>query len=208
MVTAQLPNNDKSSIKDEIAQFKRKQILDAAVELFLENGYHGTSVDAIANVLGVSKQFVYYQFKDKAAILSALSTIGAELTLQAITESDELNGSASERMRLFCRRLAEIVIDHGKYLAVYASEIGTLREADRKRILSVRAEVDDRVSRLISAGIEDGEFIAEHPLTAARAITGMISFMWNWGHPSNQNERKLLIEHMTLIALRSLGVQQ
>jgi TetR/AcrR family transcriptional regulator, mexJK operon transcriptional repressor len=48
----------------------------AAVELFLRNGYHGTSVDAIASVLGVSKQFVYYQFKDKRAILNGVCRCG------------------------------------------------------------------------------------------------------------------------------------
>jgi AcrR family transcriptional regulator len=86
-VTVQPEKSVKGSIKGEIAEFKRKQILDAAVELFLRNGYHGTSVDAIASVLGVSKQFVYYQFKDKPAILNGVCTTGAELTLSAITDS-------------------------------------------------------------------------------------------------------------------------
>jgi AcrR family transcriptional regulator len=49
-VTVQPEKSVKGSIKGEIAEFKRKQILDAAVELFLRNGYHGTSVDAIASV--------------------------------------------------------------------------------------------------------------------------------------------------------------
>jgi len=152
-VTVQPEKIAKSSIKGEIAQFKRKQILDAAVELFLRNGYHGTSVDAIAAVLGVSKQFVYYQFKDKAAILDGVCTTGAELTLSAITNSDELVGSTVDKMRVFCRSLTEIVIDHGKYLAVYASEVSTLRDEDRKRTLAIRAEVDDRVSELIDRGM-------------------------------------------------------
>jgi hypothetical protein len=69
-------------------------------------------------VLGVSKQFVYYQFKDKPAILNGVCTTGTELTLSAITDSDELVGSTVYKMRVFCRRLTEIVIDHGKYLAV------------------------------------------------------------------------------------------
>jgi AcrR family transcriptional regulator len=207
-VTAQPEKSAKSSIKDDIAEFKRKQILDAAVELFLDNGYHGTSVDAIAGVLGVSKQFVYYQFKDKPAILNGVCTTGAELTLSAITDSDDLVGTTVDKMRAFCRRLTEIVIDHGKYLAVYASEVSTLREDDRKRILAIRAEVDDRVSKLIELGRKQKVFVATDPLIAARAVTGMISFMWTWAHPGDAASRTALIEQMPQIALRALGVEQ
>ncbi len=207
-MTVQPEKIAKSSIKGEIAQFKRKQILDAAVELFLRNGYHGTSVDAIAAVLGVSKQFVYYQFKDKAAILDGVCTTGAELTLSAITNSDELVGSTVDKMRVFCRSLTEIVIDHGKYLAVYASEVSTLRDEDRKRTLAIRAEVDDRVSELIDRGCGEGVFVAGDRLIAARAVTGMISFMWTWAHPDDPASRAGLIEQMTQIALRALGVNE
>jgi AcrR family transcriptional regulator len=198
----------KISIKDEIAEFKRKQILDAAVELFLRNGYHGTSVDAIADVLGVSKQFVYYQFKDKAAILNGVCMTGAELTLSAIASSDDLAGTTVDKVRAFCRRLTEIVIDHGKYLAVYASEVSTLRDEDRKRILAIRAEVDDRVSELIQRGCREKMFVADDPLIAARAVTGMISFMWTWAHPDDPASRTGLIEQMTRIAVRALGVNE
>jgi AcrR family transcriptional regulator len=39
-VTVLPEKSAKGSIKSEIAEFKRKQILDAAVELFHRNGYH------------------------------------------------------------------------------------------------------------------------------------------------------------------------
>ena len=50
----------------------RERILDAAAELFFENGYAGTTVDAIARKLDMTKAFMYYYFKDKAEIYSTL----------------------------------------------------------------------------------------------------------------------------------------
>ena len=44
---------------------KRKQIFKAAVDLFLENGFDGTSMDEVAVRAGVSKQTVYSHFKSK-----------------------------------------------------------------------------------------------------------------------------------------------
>ncbi|MDJ0105194.1 TetR family transcriptional regulator [Rhodococcus sp. IEGM 1241] len=201
--------NARLSIKDEIAQLKHQQILDAAVGLFLQNGYHGTSVDSIANVLGVSKQFIYYQFKDKAAVLNGVCTAGAELTLSAVNANAEAPGqSAAERLRSFSRRLTEIVIDHGGYLAVYASEVASLRDEDRRRILGIRAEVDNKVSYIIEEGIRSGEFRDDDPMVSARAITGMISFMWTWAHPSSPQARATLVEQMIRISLRSVGTTE
>jgi AcrR family transcriptional regulator len=53
---------------------KRRAILDAATEVFLKNGYLGTSVDEIAALSGVSKQTVYKHFASKEALFVAIVT--------------------------------------------------------------------------------------------------------------------------------------
>lgn len=53
---------------------KRRAILDAAGEVFLRNGYVGTSMDEIAAVAAVSKQTVYKHFTDKATLFHELIT--------------------------------------------------------------------------------------------------------------------------------------
>jgi TetR/AcrR family transcriptional regulator, mexJK operon transcriptional repressor len=57
---------------------KRRAILDAAGEVFLRNGYVGTSMDEIAAVAAVSKQTVYKHFTDKATLFHELiaATVG------------------------------------------------------------------------------------------------------------------------------------
>lgn len=50
---------------------KRQAILDAARNLFLSNGYEGSSMDAIAAEAGVSKLTLYSHFKDKEALFAA-----------------------------------------------------------------------------------------------------------------------------------------
>jgi AcrR family transcriptional regulator len=51
---------------------RRPQILDAALELFLERGYEGTSMDAIAAAAGVTKPVVYACFASKDDLFRAL----------------------------------------------------------------------------------------------------------------------------------------
>src|ERR671919_2665219 len=51
---------------------RRPQVLDAALELFLERGYEGTSMDAIARATGVSKPVVYACFPSKEELFRTL----------------------------------------------------------------------------------------------------------------------------------------
>lgn len=51
---------------------KRRDIIDAARALFLQRGFHGTSMDALAKQACVSKATLYSHFADKDALYSAL----------------------------------------------------------------------------------------------------------------------------------------
>ena len=50
----------------------RDRILDAALDLFIEHGYDGTSLREVAEQLGVTKAALYYHFASKDEILMAL----------------------------------------------------------------------------------------------------------------------------------------
>src|SRR5438094_9057733 len=53
---------------------KRVAILAAATDVFLENGYRGTSMDEIAALAAVSKQTVYKHFVDKERLFAEIVT--------------------------------------------------------------------------------------------------------------------------------------
>lgn len=192
-------------LRAEVASLKRQKILEIATRLFSERGYHGCSMDHIAEELGATKQVIYYQFADKADVLAAICRTGAELSLSAVTEALARPGRAGERMAWFCERLTEIVIRYGDFLAVYIREIGNLRDADRDEIMRIRGRIDRQVARLITSGAESGEFSVADPLIAARAITGMISFMPQWLRAETLGDHQPLVRIMTDIAMRTLA---
>jgi TetR/AcrR family transcriptional regulator, mexJK operon transcriptional repressor len=82
---------------------KRRAILAAGHELFLQQGYHGTTVDQIAAQAQVSKQTVYKQFGEKEellfAIVSAVLDQAAAPVLgriAALTNTTDLEGDLTE----------------------------------------------------------------------------------------------------------------
>ncbi len=57
---------------EEIRRQTREQIIDAAFELFAQEGYNQTSISSVAKKAGVSKGLIYHYFDGKEAILEAI----------------------------------------------------------------------------------------------------------------------------------------
>ena len=57
---------------DPVAATTRDRILDVALDLFIDQGYDGTSLRQIADRLGITKAALYYHFEAKEDILMAL----------------------------------------------------------------------------------------------------------------------------------------
>lgn len=81
---------------------KRRAIMDAAIEVFLQHGYVGASMDEVAARAGVSKQTVYKQFADKehlfAEIILATATQGVDGFARAY--ADALQDATDARQAL------------------------------------------------------------------------------------------------------------
>jgi TetR/AcrR family transcriptional repressor of mexJK operon len=79
---------------------KSAEILAAARELFLRDGYAPTSIDAIAAAAGVSKATVYSNFADKETLLTTLlATVTEESAAILARAADGLGGDGSARER-------------------------------------------------------------------------------------------------------------
>lgn len=68
----------------------RRRILAAALRLFSRNGFHGTSIRALARAVGLTEAGIYYHFPSKRAIVGALYEQRGFMT--ALTELDRLPG--------------------------------------------------------------------------------------------------------------------
>jgi AcrR family transcriptional regulator len=62
----------KSDSSNLVLSEKREQILQGAMQVFLQRGYAGTSMDRVATIANVSKQTIYSHFQDKEGLFTAL----------------------------------------------------------------------------------------------------------------------------------------
>jgi len=171
-------------LRDEVRDLKRKRILDAASELFFEHGYKGTSVDAIAARLHVTKPFIYYHFENKADILAGVCGRTTAFVAQSAEIAASTEGSVKERLATLVRDLSLRVIEGRVYLAVYFREEKHLPKAAFRELSRNRKRFDTALSKLLQEGVDDGSFAVSNISVATQAINGMSTWIFNWYRPT------------------------
>jgi len=77
---------------------KYNQIIDAAVEVIAENGYHSSQVSKIAKKAGVADGTIYLYFKNKEDILVSLFQEKMGQFIQSIKEEIQTKSNAKEKL--------------------------------------------------------------------------------------------------------------
>ena len=96
---------------------KAEAILAAALELFVERGFHGTSVPSVAERAGVAAGTIYHYFASKEALVNALYSRWKGVIGRHIVDSFPATAPLREQFRAVWMGMAEFAIDHPKELA-------------------------------------------------------------------------------------------
>jgi AcrR family transcriptional regulator len=94
------------------AERTRQAVLDTARRLFVEHGYDATSLQTIADTMGVTKANVYYYFRTKVAILEALLDTNVAALTALLDEAETLNGKHARLEFLVDGFVNEVVNAH------------------------------------------------------------------------------------------------
>jgi TetR/AcrR family transcriptional regulator, cholesterol catabolism regulator len=157
------------------------EIIDAAARVFAERGYHGTTTQAIADVLGMRQASLYYYFPSKEAALELVCARGTDGFVEGAEAVMESPGTPLEKLaRLIAAHLAPIDT-MPDYVRVFINERRYLPTASRRRIGRKSRRIERFFEHVILAGIADGSI---RPGADARlamlAVLGMCNAVINW----------------------------
>lgn len=192
-------------LKDEVAELKRRRILDAAIELFDENGFSQTTVDAIAQKLGMTKQFVYSYFGNKTQILIEICLISLTQSKVAIDRAVADCDVPCDQLRAAVEGLSLAVIDNQKSVNIFDREEKYHDEETRKIVLEYQSYLTKMLSRIIADGNRSGDFVCDDIQSAVFAIGGMVSWIRRWYSPSGKLGRMEVARAQGRVALRIVG---
>ncbi|MCC8981338.1 TetR/AcrR family transcriptional regulator [Bradyrhizobium acaciae] len=188
-----LPFESRRRARDE----KREAVLRTAVALFLEQGYHGATLNEVAKRLNITKPALYNYFRGKDEILYECWSIGNELVDDCIAETSAGGGSGLDKLRKLIVRYAELMTaDYGKSLVRF--DIRDLSEHNRKIVQTAKRRIDRAFRDYIAAGVEDGSVQACDPKLAAFAIAGSLNWIGHWFQPGGELSGRAVAEEFAI----------
>jgi AcrR family transcriptional regulator len=199
LATSRKTSRSPTGLKEELSDFKRRRIREEACHLFYENGYEGTTIDAIAQRLDVTKPFIYSYYKNKSELLFDICRTGIALSLQAMDQTMDDHKPAGETLKLLAERVLKIIIDYQEYIAVYEREEKNLEPELAREIRKQRNLFDHRMAELLQKGHDDGEFVIQDPVMTATTIGGMMTWVAFWYSPNGKRTELEVITHVMLM---------
>jgi len=199
------PARSQASLKDELHELKATHILREASKLFVECGFVGTTMDAIAARLDMSKPFIYQFFKSKHAILVALYDRELRDSLAVLTDVSARTGPVHEQLLRFVRVAVRKNVTNQGLTNMLALEEKHLPAEKMAEIRALEARFNRNLKDIVTAGVQAGVFHVDNPGMASRAIMGMLLGVKRWYRPSGGLGVDAIAEQFCDFALRIVG---
>ncbi|MFR9805039.1 TetR/AcrR family transcriptional regulator [Pseudonocardia sp. RS010] len=168
-------------------QERRAEIIRAAGAIFKRDGYRGTKIGDIAEVMDMDRATIYYYVGSKE-----------ELFQQAVGDAVEKNclraeailhgpGTPADKLRTLVTELMVSYADAYPYLYVYIQEDLTKlskRSQWARSMSRFNKRYENAVVAIVEDGMEDGSFhVDTQPWVVAYGIIGMVAWTNRWFNP-------------------------
>lgn len=161
---------------------KREAVLRTAAQLFNEKGYAASTLDEVAERLGVSKPTVYYYVDSKDAILFECVRSGLELLQGAIRAAGADGGRAIDKLVAAMRQYVAIVTADFGMCVIRVGE-DPLPPDSQQKLRRMKADLDHEFRVLIEQCVAEGSVAPCDAKVAAFAVAGALSWIGRWYRP-------------------------
>ena len=142
----------------------------AACELFARQGYRGTSMKDIGGALAVSAPNLYNHVPNKQDLLVVIMDTAMDRAHAALDGALDGVDDVGERLRRATETSVLDFLSHPAEITVCNTEIRSLEEPGRSRIIAKRDAYAARIRAIIEQGCAEGRFRTAHPRPATFAI--------------------------------------
>jgi len=136
----------------------RKRIFRDASKLFLQQGFHESSMRQIAEEAGMGKSTIYDYFSSKEEILLFFVEEEMDSVHVEAARIAAKNIQASEKLSKILNSLWEYLKQHQAMAALFTREVSRLSENATRRVRMRRLKYRSILQDVIQQGIEEGEF--------------------------------------------------
>jgi AcrR family transcriptional regulator len=158
-------------------------VRDAALTLFAQWGYHGTTMSQIAEALGVRVPTLYSHIRSKQELLAEIMTTGSQQVWADYEHAIDGAEGVTEQLR----RAVEVYVHrhatHRREALIHNRDISSLEEPTRSEVLAHRKRHQRAIRDLIDEGRSADIFAVENSTLASFAILDMGVSVARWFRP-------------------------
>jgi AcrR family transcriptional regulator len=145
---------------------KREKLLQTAIKLFMRNGFHAVTVDAISEKAGITKKTLYHHFKSKEElILVALRYRDERFRNDFMREVEGRTEDPKDRLLVIFDVLEEWFREEDFFGCLFVTALGEYPEEGttiRRFCQEAKRLTQDYITRLAeNAGFENAELLSE-----------------------------------------------
>lgn len=193
---------------EEIQRYKRSAVIREAARIMSRWGFHNTSLDEVAKVLGISKGTLYNYVKDKQEILFECHNIALDLGVYAENFAKNCEGHGIDRLRILLR--CYIIWMYGQAgVGGVTFDVNALRDDYRAAVIKRRDVMEAGLIAFLDTGVDDGSVkpcdtkIAVYTLMTA--INGIATWFSIGGRLTIEEVADQLLDQLTLSLASSPG---
>lgn len=162
---------------------KRRALVREAARAFGRRGFHNTSLEEIAETLGVTKPALYRYVRTKHEILFEAKSIAFDCGAEARKRAAEATEDPLERLRLYIVHYIELVTSELGSYAVLAEPITSLPPDMAGPIRARMREADRALRGMVQAAMDAGAVPPGNPGLAVAFFMGAINHIARWYAP-------------------------
>jgi|KBSMisStaDraftv2_1062788.scaffolds.fasta_scaffold338720_2 TetR/AcrR family transcriptional regulator len=184
----------------EQSDTKRKAIIREAARVFNRRGSHGTTLEDVAERLGVSKTALYRYVDNKNDLLCACHEEAMEIANENLDIGERTGRNGLEKIQIaMTGYLRTMISDLG--VPVLLLEENALEAQSAVRIVKLRDAFEKRLRGLVELGVADASIVPTDPKLAVFMLLGAVHWVTKWFSPDGawaaQDASAALIELAT-----------
>ena len=159
---------------------RRIEIIEHCAALFDKVGYHGTSMQMLADDVGLGKPSLYYYFRSKTDILYEMHQTHIDALIEGLPAGDMAGADPAKALEKAALLTLRQIADHPGYVSAFMDHYRELEGKQRAEMRKRRREYLARITSIVKAGIESGKFRDVDPDLATLAFLGMCTWAYKW----------------------------
>jgi AcrR family transcriptional regulator len=187
---------------------QRADIIQAAAQIIREKGYHGTSMQDIADAVQLQKASIYHHVNSKQDILFTILEQALDLLIEDMRAVVEAELQPEEKLKLAMRAYIGRLAENADLSTVLLLEHRSLEEDLRIQHIKRRDRYEVLWRQLIQDGIDLGVFRPLDVPVTTFAILGVQNWMITWFKTGGRYSALDIADHFSDLFLRGLRRQE